>query len=997
MRSPFRFLLLPLAIAAAFAPAVLANPLTPSVVAGQASFVQSAGNVLTIQNSPGAIINWQSFDIARGETTRFVQQSAASQVLNRVTGGSPSQILGTLQSNGRVILINPNGIAFGRDAQVDVAGLLASTLQLSDADFLAGRFNFSGGTATVSNSGTLRTQQGGEVILLGGNVENSGLIASPEGNVLLAAGRSITLASPQNPALQIELANNEQHAINLGTVLAKQASLYGTLSRNSGVIEASSAVRGDAGRIILRGSRQAENSGTLSANGATAGAILLQADNGTTLAGGVIQANAGSGSNTQAATDNATWQAQPAQAVLVDGANSSRGAAINVAAQAGTGGSIQLLGQKVAVLGGSHVSATGALGGGVILVGGDWQGGNGAIQNAQFSYVGLDAVLDASAGSHGNGGKIVVWSDDTTRVYGRLFATGGSSSGNGGQIETSGKKALDVTQAADASASHGQRGNWLLDPGDIIITEDVFSDSNISGGPDFSSGSLDAFLRPRTITSALNQGTDVTITSGLGGIEVNSEIIKSGGSAATLTLTAQTYINLNRDIDYDPMSDPLSIVLNGNVKVRGYTADPADRSITLSGNQITINGTLNLQNATLTLAADSAANLALSGGASSLTLDNSVLQDNGHSRMVINTDSATLGGGSNITANLTVSGALDASGYRHQGTLTTSGSSTVGAGGIAISSGVWTNQGTLTLHNGGYIDVGQDGQLVNAAAGVLNLQDADSETLRSSGNGGDISFINHGTLHAAGGQVYNLQLAQNTFGTNDMGTVLVDGGSTLNLLGTHPDDRMHFSSLTLDNGTISVDNSPAIRIQDGGSLNGSGTINGNVEIAAAATVAPGNTSGSTLAINGDLSLEAGSRLNIDIAGLDPASTLDRINVSGNVQLGGTLTVALGQGYQPASGASYRFMTMAGHSGAFADTVLPPNGSLLSSAGALDWLAPVTVTPPVTPPLTPSSVLQTPQTAQQIALDRLQQNGITAGPSGTGAAYSSYDYVSTQCN
>src|SRR4029077_21200439 len=113
------------AVAACFA-AELAygNPVGPVVVNGQAAFA-SQGKVLSVTNTPGAIINWQQFSIGASEATRFIQQSAASSVLNRVVGVDPSILLGTLQSNGRVFLINPNGILFGAGSRLDVAGLVA--------------------------------------------------------------------------------------------------------------------------------------------------------------------------------------------------------------------------------------------------------------------------------------------------------------------------------------------------------------------------------------------------------------------------------------------------------------------------------------------------------------------------------------------------------------------------------------------------------------------------------------------------------------------------------------------------------------------------------------------------------------------------------------------------------------------------------------------------------------------------------------------------------
>jgi filamentous hemagglutinin family protein len=131
---------LPLLLATCFG-AVQAAPTSPQVVAGQASFAQQ-GNVYSITNTPNTIINWQSFSVGAGEVTRFIQQNSSSSVLNRILGQDPTRILGALQSNGRVFLINPNGVIFGRDARIDVGGLVASTLSLSDSDFLAGKHNF---------------------------------------------------------------------------------------------------------------------------------------------------------------------------------------------------------------------------------------------------------------------------------------------------------------------------------------------------------------------------------------------------------------------------------------------------------------------------------------------------------------------------------------------------------------------------------------------------------------------------------------------------------------------------------------------------------------------------------------------------------------------------------------------------------------------------------------------------------------------------------------
>jgi filamentous hemagglutinin family protein len=184
-------------VAACIAQPVHANPVGPEVVNGSASF-SSQGNVLSVTNSPSAILNWHSFSIAQGEISKYVQRSAASAVLNRALVLDASSILGVLQSNGRVFLINPNGIVFGQGAQINVAGLVASTLNLSNEDFLAGRLNFTDtpGAKGINNQGNITTPAGGQEYLVAPDINNSGVITSPHGDIILAAGKSVELVDP---------------------------------------------------------------------------------------------------------------------------------------------------------------------------------------------------------------------------------------------------------------------------------------------------------------------------------------------------------------------------------------------------------------------------------------------------------------------------------------------------------------------------------------------------------------------------------------------------------------------------------------------------------------------------------------------------------------------------------------------------------------------------------------------------------------------------------
>ncbi|MGH8670472.1 MAG: filamentous hemagglutinin N-terminal domain-containing protein, partial [Burkholderiales bacterium] len=226
-------------------------------MAGNASFSQQ-GNVLDITNSAGAIIHWQSFSIDAGETTRFIQQSASSAVLNRVVGQDPSSILGSLLSNGRVFLINPNGIVFSRGAVIDVAGLVASTLNISGDDFLKGNLSFNGSPAGgIVNQGTITTPSGGSVYLIAPDIENSGVIASPHGEVILAAGSSIHLADAALPELQVEVQAPQDQVINLGSLVAHSGSIgiYAGLIDQQGRVSADSAVIGENGKIVFKASR----------------------------------------------------------------------------------------------------------------------------------------------------------------------------------------------------------------------------------------------------------------------------------------------------------------------------------------------------------------------------------------------------------------------------------------------------------------------------------------------------------------------------------------------------------------------------------------------------------------------------------------------------------------------------------------------------------------------------------------------------------------------
>jgi filamentous hemagglutinin family protein len=297
--------LLALAVATCFSSGSYALPTDPAVVNGSATFNQS-GKVLNVTNSNGAIINWNTFSIGAGETTRFIQTSASSSVLNRVLSNDPSLIYGTLSSNGRVWLVNPAGIMVGAGGRVDVAGFVASTLNIRNEDFLAGKnlFQNTPGAGSVINQGSITTPSGGSVYLIAPNVTNEGIIHSPNGEVILAAGQTVSLIDSATPGVKVDITGAEGNVTNLGSLVAEagRIGMAGVLVKNSGTINASSVVS-EGGRVFLRASQRIEldAAGRILADGTKGGEVIVKTEDangnitGTLLARGEVSAK-GNGS-----------------------------------------------------------------------------------------------------------------------------------------------------------------------------------------------------------------------------------------------------------------------------------------------------------------------------------------------------------------------------------------------------------------------------------------------------------------------------------------------------------------------------------------------------------------------------------------------------------------------------------------------------------------------------------------------------------------------------
>src|SRR5690606_468125 len=271
---------------------VRANPHGGSVVHGDIHFGAGTGGNLQIhQGSANAIINWDSFSIAAGELTQFLQPGTSAAVLNRVTGGNPSAIHGALKANGNVFVINPNGILVGPSGTIDVHGLVLSTLDVDDGEFLAGGdMTFKGVGENVTNMGRINGI-GGDVFLIGRTVRNSGTIRASNGTVGLAAGEEVLLTGRGKTGERLFVRAKGSGVsgtgiLNDGTIegaaveLKAHGNMYALAINNKGSIRATGAVNA-GGRVYLRGAGGSiHNSGSIQASGpgaGSAGRILIEA------------------------------------------------------------------------------------------------------------------------------------------------------------------------------------------------------------------------------------------------------------------------------------------------------------------------------------------------------------------------------------------------------------------------------------------------------------------------------------------------------------------------------------------------------------------------------------------------------------------------------------------------------------------------------------------------------------------------------------------------
>jgi hypothetical protein len=545
-------------------------------------------------------------------------------------------------------------------------------------------------TASVVNQGSL---QGNSVALVAAQVLNSGNINTPGGTTALAAGQAVDLDFNGDKLLAVR--------VNVGS---------------------------DGGRIDHSGVIHADGSGRVIMTAAARNALLNTAINvtgrvsarGVTLKGGEVFLDSGAGGTTE-----------------LDAGQ------IDVSSAQGVGGAASVLGSKVGVLGLATIHADGENGGGTVLIGGNYQG-RGPERNADFVFFGADAKVSADALSTGDGGKVIVWSEDTTRFAGSVFARGGRFDGAGGFVETSGKRALLSFGAVDASAANGLAGTWLLDPFNITVSAgSENSDGLTTGNPSTPKGTYTASGSVSTVTkgnlerSLLNSNvtisTDGDPGSENGNISVQASVSWSSGKA--LTLVARKDITIDAAVTSTNSGSLKLKAINGSINTQtAGTIDMGAGAVELNA-KTGINILGSITSGLTTLKSTGA-----SGSGISATLNNAsnrfgtltLAGESGGKFNDVNIKDANVNGmivgGSAVTLAATATGPLVLDG----GTYTTL-NATAG-GNITQNSAVVAEAVGLTSTNSAGISV-------NLVGTQLNNNDFNTVTLTGSG-GGTFSSVN---------------------------------------------------------------------------------------------------------------------------------------------------------------------------------------------------------------------------------------------------------------
>lgn len=585
----------------------LAGPTGGNVTAGQIVIAQpDAATTRITQSSASGIIEWSDFSIAQGERVVFDQPSASAAVLNRVTGGAPSEIMGRLQANGRVFLINPQGILFGQSAKVDVGGLVATTMDIADEDFLGGRYLFGGaGPGSVVQQGRISAADGGFVVLGGQKVSNAGLIRARLGDVVLASGSAMTLSMDADGLVGFAVDGAALAADagveNLGSIVADggQVALSARTARglaaatvnHSGRISARSIEEHEGEIVLSAADGSIAIGGVLDASGASGGSIAAQADGDIAFGADAVVTAHGSKVSGGEARFVAAGELDFARGASLDVAGAKRG---GVAELSGHGG-VLIHGDLEVGHGGRFVLDPGG------LVIGNGSSAAGGTCTAGWCEVELEDLLKG-------GGDVDII--DSTGIVFEDFADGaldGRNNGNGGSLFLgigAGSSQADFDPDLSSGAiSFADASNALLLDGSLT----AYAGGNISLGNVSASSVALAANSGAVTTGALavnnTQGMAELLLDASGKITVNGDIAVTG-NAGDLDVAADERVSFAgaslRATSYDEGGIELKggLTMNGTVGAASLNSqNVAGSSVQLyaSNDNVVIRGAVNVQ------------------------------------------------------------------------------------------------------------------------------------------------------------------------------------------------------------------------------------------------------------------------------------------------------------------------------------------------------------------------------------------------------------------
>lgn len=913
---------------------VFALPTDPTVQSGSVTIDTATPEKMNIyQSTNKAIIDWNSFSIGSSEHVDF-QLSQGGVTLNRITGNDPSQILGKLTSNGDVWVVNPNGVFFGNNSQVDVRGLVATTSNITNSNFLSDNFNFdipSSLSSSIVNQGTITAAEGGLVALVAPGVQNLGVINARLGKVSLASGKTFTLDLYGDQLINLGI--NSKVA---GQVTGMDGEVLSSLIKNSGSIFAD-------GGVVQLGVNAAQDivDHVINMDGVIQARSVVEKNGKIILMGG----DAGD--------------------VHVSGTLDASGYSTGE-----TGGEVNVLGHLVGLYGTGFIDVSGDSGGGTLLFGGDYQG-NGTVLNAWDTYIGPETQIFADAVNYGDGGKIIFWADRRMHFQGIVKGRGGKYFGNGGFVEVSGKEELFFDGLVDTSAANGKTGTLLLDP-DTITVSNGSGTTTASGAATFTTIFENTLESLGATTNIILQADNEIIISDLSdnllslkqgnGNTVTFKTLKnsiSRDSNGNITSSTGAIRFLGSNDTISTQGGDIIIQARGDLVIGNLTSNGGD--ISLTGKTLNLAGTINSGTGNVTIGSDT--NIFLGGSAFSgcgvgfaSLCDMSIVQSELNN---ISGNKLTIGGTLNgditvnavtltsfndgvvLDVNTHVSGSDGAIVFSADSSFSSLEAKAVN--GINVNANITTTTGALSLN--GDSDSGVDSlspnDKISFASGV-SLTSASSVSL---------SAITGG-ISAAGGLTLNAPTSITTTGNlTAAGTVALTASSGINLNG----------GITTSSGNLSINaNSSVLALGSGITLSSAGALSLSASNTTSAGALTLTSTGSTINVDNALVSQGAVTMTAN-SGLTLSN--NTLTATGNINLQGGSSLSLASGMN-ISGAN---ITLAG------STITSNNGSLtLNSTGSIT--ASNSLTSVTTASLTASS---------GISMAGLSANGTIALNSGTG--------------